>query len=490
MKKAIRLMALLLALVMCFSVAGCGKTTTEEFISVWEDVEDDGETGDSGNGATDSQSGTSSKDNGNTVTSTPSNSNEYVDSDNLELRKKYESTHDVYNNAKLKGTTVKFATWIDHRTTEAKYAMETFEKATGIKVEWIEISQFGYLKSLTERVAAGNAPDVWVTVGDSFPNEFQIAQPIDKISTFDINDPIWNKDWMDTYKVGNHYYMVNTVNSIWCGADLVFYNRQIFEDNGLLTPKDYDDKGEWSLEAMFEIMKSVDALGDKYYGGLIDPKLVSASLGAGIGYWRDGKIQNGVNDNRTYQAWKYFYEAMELGYYERGVTMTDFSQGRVGMWMADVYALKNSGYSIGDSESLSWIRLPSKVNKSDKDSGCISAIPRGYGVCMGAKNPEGAVLFLRYFLDPLNYDWDATFKNEEAKEFYLELIDVSKEQRVYDIIGCNPVSAAITEGSLAYKLVNTTSAQLKTTLDSVAPEVDAKIKEYNKTLSQIIERDK
>ena len=111
MKKAIRLMALLLALVMCFSVAGCGKTTTEEFISVWEDVEDDGETGDSGNGATDSQSGTSSKDNGNTVTSTPSNSNEYVDSDNLELRKKYESTHDVYNNAKLKGTTVKFATW-------------------------------------------------------------------------------------------------------------------------------------------------------------------------------------------------------------------------------------------------------------------------------------------------------------------------------------------------------------------------------------------
>ena len=225
-------------------------------------------------------------------------------------------------------------------------------------------------------------------------------------------------------------------------------------------------------------------------GGLIDPKLVAAALGAGIGYWRDGKLQSGVNDDRTYQAWRYFYQALELGYYQRGVTMTDFSQDRVGMWMADVYALKNSGYSIGDSESLSWVRLPSKINKNDEDSGCISAIPRGYGVCMGAKNPEGAVLFLRYFLDPLNYDWEATFKNEEAKEFYLELIDVSKDQRVYDILGCNAVNTSIKEGTIAYKLVNTTSAQLKTTLDSIAPEVKSKINEYNKILSDIIARDK
>ncbi len=496
MKKT-RVFSLFLALALCLTAAGCKGSSDPTYYSYWEsDYEVVGGNTNSSGGSS-SKKDTSSKKNNSSSGNAGTNSvdkNEaaqYVDKDNLALRKEYEATHDVYNNPKLKGTTVEFATWIDHTTTEAKYAMETFEKTTGIKVKWIEVPQADYDKAILDRIAAGNAPDVWVTVGDGFPSDMYKGQPINKISTFDINDPIWNKDWLDTYKVGNNYYMVNTVNSIWCGGDLIYYNRTLFEDNGLLTPTDYEDNGEWSLEAMMEIMKAVNGLGDKYTGGFIDPKLMAASLGAGIGYWKDGALHNGLNDDRTYQAWKYLYNAIDLGYYKKGVTMTDFAQGRVGLWMADIYGMKKSGYFPSMSgESLGWIRLPSKINKNDKDSGCISAIPRGYGVCMGAKNPEGAVIFLRYFLDPLNYDWNSVFKNEEAKDYYLELIDVSKDQRIYDCVAPVFISTYNTEGTLGYTLCNTTSGQLKATLDSVAPRVQKTIADHNAKLQEMINRDK
>lgn len=540
MKKT-RLFSLFLALALCLSVAGCKGSGDPQYYSYWEsDYEvvggsantsgdkktegNDSKTdnnsssknpsasnNDKGSNTSSSNKGGSSSGNSGANNNTSSSNKggstsssskvtasvdkdeaaQYVDKDNLALRKEYEAKHDVYNHPELKGKTVEFATWIDHTTTEAKYAMETFEKTTGIKVKWIEIPQAGYDKAVLDRIAAGNAPDVWVTVGDGFPSDMYKGQPINKISTFDINDPIWNKDWLDTYKVGKNYYMVNTVNSIWCGGDLIYYNRSLFEDNGLLTPADYEDNGEWSLEAMMEIMKAVNGLGDQYTGGLIDPKLMAASLGAGIGYWKNGTLHNGLNDNRTYQAWKYLYNAIDLGYYKKGVTMTDFAQGRVGLWMADIYGMKKSGYFPSmNGETLSWIRLPSKINKNDKDSGSISAIPRGYGVCMGAKNPEAAVIFLRYFLDPLNYDWDSVFKNEEAKEYYLELIDVSKDQRIYDCVAPVFVSTANTEGTLGYTLCNTTSGQLKATLDSVAPRVKKIIADHNAKLKKMIDRDK
>ena len=64
-------------------------------------------------------------------------------------RAAYEKEHNPYNvPEELKGTTVKFATWIDHNTTEAKYPMSTFEKVTGIKVEWVDIPSETYVDKL------------------------------------------------------------------------------------------------------------------------------------------------------------------------------------------------------------------------------------------------------------------------------------------------------------------------------------------------------
>lgn len=461
MKTLIRILALALSIVMCFTVVGCKN--------------DDGK-----------------KSNNKGGNSGNSNANQYVDSDVLNSREEYEKKHDVYNHPELKGKTVKFATWIDHSTTEAQYAVESFEAATGMKFEWVEVSQFGYLDTMTKLIAAGNSPDVFVGVGDEFPKDYQIAQPVDKISTFDIKDPIWDKDWMDTYKLGDHYYMLNTIGSIWKGGDLCYYNRTLLEDNGIMTPHDYYDNGEWSLEAMLEIMQNTAALGENYSGGLIDPKLMGAALGAGLGYWKNGELHNGCNNDSTYQAWRYFYTAKEAGYYNYGITRNDFAQGRAALWMDDVYALKSSGYfSSGIEENmLAWIQLPSKVNKTDSEQeNNISAIPRVYGVCAGAKNPEGAVLFLRYFLDPLNYDWDSAFINEEAKEYYLTLNDVTSDQRIYDKIGMTPSNVS-RNSDIGKVMFFTTSAQLKTSLDSINNAVDAKIKEFNTILDEVKKRDK
>ena len=68
--------------------------------------------------------------------------------------------------AELIGTTVKFATWIDHTKTEAAPVMADFTELTGIKVELDTIPQGEYITKLSARIAAGQSPDIVVENGD------------------------------------------------------------------------------------------------------------------------------------------------------------------------------------------------------------------------------------------------------------------------------------------------------------------------------------
>ena len=110
----------------------------------------------------------------------------------------YEKENNPYDvPEELNGTTVKFATWIDHTTTEASYALSNFEKVTGIKVEWVEIPQGTYLEKLASLVASGDAPDVYVENNDFFPKTLTISKPLNEIKSIDMEDPIWDKGYFN-----------------------------------------------------------------------------------------------------------------------------------------------------------------------------------------------------------------------------------------------------------------------------------------------------
>ena len=75
--------------------------------------------------------------------------------------------------SELEGTTVKFATWIDHSQTDTADVLAGFEQTTGMKYEWVNVPQGEYITKLIGLIAADQAPDVIVENGD-FPNSLEL----------------------------------------------------------------------------------------------------------------------------------------------------------------------------------------------------------------------------------------------------------------------------------------------------------------------------
>ena len=143
--------------------------------------------------------------------------------------------------AGLKGTTVRFATWIDHTETEGAVPLANFEADTGLKVSLFTVPQSGYVNTLMTKMASGDIPDVFVNNerDGNFPMTIQIAAPINKVSTLNLDEPIWHKSMNESGTIDGNVYLVNTIGTPWSGSNLVFYNKLIFEENGFKTPADY-----------------------------------------------------------------------------------------------------------------------------------------------------------------------------------------------------------------------------------------------------------
>ena len=94
--------------------------------------------------------------------------------------------------AELEGTTVKFATWINHRSNESAAVLDDFTNLTGIEVELVSITQTEYISKLVALISAGQSPDVVVNNGE-FPNVLQVLQPLDGTAV-DTTDSFWNQN--------------------------------------------------------------------------------------------------------------------------------------------------------------------------------------------------------------------------------------------------------------------------------------------------------
>lgn len=87
------------------------------------------------------------------------------------------------------------------------------------------------------KIASGDIPDVFMTnEGDgAFPVTLQIAAPINKVSSVDLNDPRWDKTYLDGATIEGNTYFVQTIGSPVSNGNLVFFNKRLFRENGFTT---------------------------------------------------------------------------------------------------------------------------------------------------------------------------------------------------------------------------------------------------------------
>ncbi len=351
--------------------------------------------------------------------------------------------------ASAKGKTVRFATWIDHTATEGANALKNFYKDTGVNVSLFTVPQGSYSSVLQSKIAAGDVPDVFVTNDDvsGFPIMLEFAAPVNKVSSVDLNDPIWDQSMLKLGTIGGNVYFLNTLNSPWSGSNLTYYNKALFEENGIKTPEQYYNEGNWTWDTAFKVMKEIKALGSGYEGGYIEDSILSGSAGTSFTKYnyKTNTFTSGVGDSSLTSAYQWYIKCKQAGL--MGATWSNhkqlFREGKLGVVFTGVYGLKKTGHwKDMNVEDIGYTYLPA-INKNTPAR--TSSIWRTYGIVDGAPNADAAGYFIRYWLDYKNYDLDNTFLSVDAGNFYYDVINRTVDQKYFnfDATTCRYVGTGI-----------------------------------------------
>ena len=476
-KQFSRILSAFLALAMVFTLSACGgkKETTSEVeggeILDFGDEKGDGFDVDKGS----SDGGSSVDPNlgsqiGSGVTIT--------DEDKVDL-----SSDDPFANIpkRLRGSTVVFACWGDEGHDKYQKVYQAFTKKTGIKVSVRNVDQSTYVATVTQQIAAGNAPDVLVDCYN-FATQIEILQPLQNL--IDINDPFWDQNIIKISTIKGNTYEVASNKSCWQGHQFILYNKKLFAINSIMSPGDYYKRGQWTYENALKCMRNITKISGNY-GGVIMPDLVSASIGTPIISYDTAKAQftNNISAANVLAGYQFYATIKEEKIWETGMWYTHFNNGNVGLYDGDVYSSKFNGrFSTFDDNSLAAAPLPTSYQgKPTKQVG----VYRAYGIAKNAKNPSGAAYFLRWFLDYSKYEEAGVkvFKNDSLKDFYYNTYIPLIEKEGINYSFYQTATAYLNEDSNTFIHVDDSGkAQITGLLDSKKNELDSAVAALNEKL--------
>lgn len=380
-----------------------------------------------------------------------------------------------------KGSTVVFATWESPDKNEAAQVLKDFESKYGIKVEIMRINESEYNQTIAGYIASDKAPDVYFAMND-FPGALNCLQPVSN-GKLDLTDPIYDQDFIDMATIDGETYLVNTLGNIWSERDLVFYNKKLLTDNNITTPEEYYEAGNWTFETMKKVMSDVKALGSDYVGGYLDFESIIGSVGASYYDMQDGQFVNTMDTKLTdvnrYLA-QCYKEGLVQGYGNYNYR-DNFVGGKVGIAVTNAYGLKKAGFWRNmNTDDIGFTYIP---DWSSTEKSVATGLFRGWGICKGAKNPVGAALFIRYYLDVNNYDTSSAFINEEAESFFFKLTGTSSVETKHSfLLGGQRITG---EERVNYaKVCLSDPTQIETQMATLKNVVDNQVSQINEFISK------
>ena len=245
MKNPKRVLSLITAVLMLFSVAACGET--EEW--VYSDVEEVVQTEVEG----DTTSGP--------ISSTATKKKKKVKKTQIEDKglismTKYTPQEELLKKQNLKGTTLKIVVGAEDQVD--KYPQEAFARKMltekwGINVEQVIYSNTQRPSSAPTLVSCGNPPDVAHAATTNLMRYVynNLASSVDKY--IEKSDPVWeNGDAFDGYVYNGKIYGVN-----WNGrlesSFFIWYNSTYFKEKKLDDPYTLYKNGKWTVDKFKEL---------------------------------------------------------------------------------------------------------------------------------------------------------------------------------------------------------------------------------------------
>ncbi len=226
--------------------------------------------------------------------------------------------------------------------------------------------------------------------------------------------------------VNGNPYLVNGYGNHLQYVDLCLYNKEIFKEASLLTPKEFYDKGEWTVEKFKWCAEKITALSNEHVGAVTLEEGPYAISGDSYFTFDKGKLFLNSNGKikRVADTLYQMKKSGSLKPYRGG-----FGDNKCGMFLTNSKALVVSGYlSNLDNEEIQKIGITClpKPDASEKQN--LSASFGGWGVVRTTKHPEAAGLLLKHFLQPEDKSSAVTghnfTQNNEFADFYSEIFSV------------------------------------------------------------------
>ncbi len=330
----------------------------------------------------------------------------------------------------MKGVTVKLAIWEDYYS-KINYIgdmpMASIYEDIGIRAEYVSIPESGYVAAISSKIASGDAPDVFkISSSEYFPLTLEIAAPINKVSTVNLSDPIWDQSLINLATINDDVYLVNAIGSPWNIASVLYYDKAFFEENGIKTPSEHYEDGTWTWKTFEKTVRNVKSVDPTNQGALISLDTFMNSQGHSLlpynGYTQT--FSSGVSND-------YFKAYNEYNRLKNDGIVVDYANTQdVAMWSGTVSPMTFAPIKPSDAyNNVGFTYLPSV----DEDQTC--RIPSEFvmfGIVEGSENANAAGYFLRYWLDSTNFDLTNRFYNKDHGNFYYELTNVTSDQKYFN----------------------------------------------------------
>ena len=293
---------------------------------------------------------------------------------------------------------VRLYLWVDPTPRELE-AIAYAEAKYKIKVNW-EVVAWDLLDSrLTTEITSGNAPDLINLHNQNFPRVAvnKLAMPASKLNQELYNHPLLAKN----NAAVRNYYTYNGESYAVSGGlapRWIFFNKTMFEDYGMDTPRELYDAGEWNWDTFrqsaLDIME-YDAEGNVAvwgFGSWVYDLWIISNGGSLVENMSEGGVRLTLDDPKAMRGLQF----MQDGYFKdkyfnptgHKTHTTDFVSGKCAMIADGMY--RASEFATMKDE---WDFVPVPVGP-DNTAGTLPGNCDGWAVTVGAKNPDGALMYL------------------------------------------------------------------------------------------------
>lgn len=272
-----------------------------------------------------------------------------------------------------------------------------FEKKYGGKVNVIATGWGEMKDNLIGMVNAGEVCDLAQANDQTFPlyPMKKLVQPLE--AYFDVNNEMWNPSITDAYSFGGNAYAIGTD----AVPLVIYYNKTLIENNGLKTPREYYEEGNWNWETFRELAINMtadtdgDAVVDQYGFGWWDGDYAAFLTTNGVTnlqYNTDGTIGTSYKNEAAIEAIQFIQDAYIKDKYidvSQGgdYFMGAFTGGKLAMTMEYGF---NGFAAYASNYEVDFVPMPTgPKGTADSSLGGLS----GWSLPITAANPEGAAAF-------------------------------------------------------------------------------------------------